>query len=220
MDLIKNMSISAILLGLFAIVGTALVSLTYINTADRIAENHRNMLLRSLHELITPDQHDNDLFADTVEVVEPALLGTKRPVTIYRARMNKQPVAAIINSIAPDGYSGDIHLLVAVYTTGKLAGVRVVKHKETPGLGDAIETSRGDWILGFANHSLTSPEQSGWAVKRDGGIFDQFTGATVTPRAIVKAVYNSLLYFKANQKTIFKSVEHSSDKDTDTHEHN
>ena len=218
MNLIKNMGISAFLLGLFAIIGTALVSTTYTFTADRIAENHRNALLKSLYELITPEQHDNDLFTDTVEVVEPTLLGTKNPVTIYRARKAGKPVAAIINSIAPDGYSGNIHLLVAIYDNGSLAGVRVVAHKETPGLGDAIELPRSDWILGFNQRSLNNPEAKSWAVKRDGGVFDQFTGATITPRAIVKAVYNSLIYFKANKETIFKVNKTLQAKGTEKHE--
>ena len=203
MSLARHMTISALLLGLFAIMGTAMVALIHDATAERIAANHRAFLLKSLHILVPPEQHDNDLFTDVITVTNKELLGSKKPVRVYRARRNENPVAAIINAVAPDGYSGSIELLVAIRYDGTLAGVRVVKHKETPGLGDGIEASRSDWVLGFDNRSLTNPEKKGWAVKRDGGIFDQFTGATISPRAIVNAVYRSLLYFDTHKDELF-----------------
>ena len=203
MSLARHMTISAMLLGLFAIVGTAMVAMIHDATAERIAANHRAFLLKSLHILIPPEQHDNDLFTDVIKVTNKELLGSKKPVRVYRARHNEKPVAAIINSVAPDGYSGSIELLVAIRYDGTLAGVRVVKHKETPGLGDSIEASRSDWVLDFDDRSLTNPEKKGWAVKRDGGIFDQFTGATISPRAIVNAVYRSLLYFDTHKDELF-----------------
>jgi electron transport complex protein RnfG len=203
MSLVRHMTISAVLLGLFAIIGTAMVAFIHDATAERITANHRAFLLKSLHILVPPEQHDNDLFSDVITVTHKDLLGTNKPVRVYRARQHKQPVAAIINAVAPDGYSGSIELLVAIRYDGTLAGVRVVKHKETPGLGDAIEASRSDWILSFNNRSLTDPEKKDWAVKRDGGIFDQFTGATISPRAIVNTVYRSLLYFDAHKDELF-----------------
>ena len=203
MSLARHMTISALLLGLFAIIGTAMVALIHDATAERIAANHRAFLLKSLHILVPPEQHDNDLFTDVITVTHQELLGSKKPVRVYRARANQKPIAAIINAVAPDGYSGSIDLLVAIRYDGTLAGVRVVKHKETPGLGDSIEASRSDWILGFDDRSLTNPEKKGWAVKRDGGIFDQFTGATISPRAIVNAVYRSLLYFDTHKDELF-----------------
>ena len=203
MSLARHMTISALLLGLFAIIGTAMVALIHDATAERIAANHRAFLLKSLHILVPPEQHDNDLFTDVITVTNKELLGSKKPVRVYRARRNEKPVTAIINAIAPDGYSGSIDLLVAIRYDGTLAGVWVVKHKETPGLGDSIEASRSDWILGFDDRSLTNPEKKGWAVKRDGGIFDQFTGATISPRAIVNAVYRSLLYFDTHKDELF-----------------
>ena len=203
MSLARHMTISALLLGLFAIIGTAMVALIHDATAERIAANHRAFLLKSLHILVPPEQHDNDLFTDVITVTNQELLGSKKPVRVYRARRNEKPVTAIINAVAPDGYSGSIELLVAIRYDGSLAGVRVVKHKETPGLGDSIEASRSDWILGFDDRSLTNPEKKGWAVKRDGGIFDQFTGATISPRAIVNAVYRSLLYFDTHKDELF-----------------
>lgn len=206
MNVFKNMGISAILLGLFAVLGVGMVSLTYNSTAERIELNNREMLLKSLHQLIQPEQHDNDIFNDTIAVTDKVLLGSKNPVTIYRARMNRQAVAVIINAVAPGGYSGNIHLLVAIQFDGQVAGVRVVKHRETPGLGDAIQISRSNWILSFNGKSLRNPGTKGWAVKRDGGEFDQFTGATISPRAIVKAVHNSLIYFKQHKESLFQST--------------
>lgn len=204
MNIIRNMIISALLLALFAIVGTFFVSYTYDNTIDTINENKRKALLKSLHVLVPPQRHDNDIFKDIIQVTDKDLLGSHKPVNVYRARKNAQPVAVIINSSAPDGYNGSIGLLVAINYNGELSGVRVVDHKETPGLGDAIETSRSDWITKFTGKSLLNPEKKGWAVKRDGGEFDQFTGATITPRAIVKAVHNTLTYYKQHRDKLYE----------------
>jgi len=204
MNIIRNMIISAVVLALFAVAGTFFVSYTFDNTIDRINENKRLALLKSIHVLISPTAHDNDIFTDIIQVTNKKLLGSKKPVTIYRARKDNKPIAAIINSIAPDGYSGNIELLVAIQYDGTLAGVRVTNHKETPGLGDAVEENRSDWIKTFAQKSLVNPETKGWAVKRDGGEFDQFTGATITPRAIVKAVYNTLRYYKEHRDTLYE----------------
>ncbi|SCZ62800.1 electron transport complex subunit RsxG [Thiohalomonas denitrificans] len=199
---LKNMLLGAFLLGLFAIAGTSLVAFTYDATAERIAENERQALLSSLHQLVPPDRHDNDLFADFTYVSDP-LLGTSRPVPVYRARRNDEPVAAVLTPFA-DGYGGSIRLLVAINVDGTLAGVRVLRHQETPGLGDKIEAERSDWILQFQGLSLEHPQPSGWAVKKNGGVFDQFTGATITPRAIVNAVRNSLVFFRDNRERLFE----------------
>ena len=135
----RNMLIGAMILGLFSVVGTGLVALTYEGTAERIAENERQALLHSLHQIISPDSHNNDIYADVITVHDKALLGSKNGVNIYRARQGGQPVTAVIASAAPDGYSGTIKLLVGVNYDGTLAGVRVINHRETPGLGDGIE---------------------------------------------------------------------------------
>jgi electron transport complex protein RnfG len=198
----KNMLIGALILGLFAVAGTGLVALTYEGTAERIAENERQALLRSLHQIIRPTEHDNDLYHDHITVSDP-LLGTSAPVNIYRARQGGQPVAVVIASIAPDGYGGGIKLLVGIRYDGTLAGVRVISHKETPGLGDAIEAERSDWILGFSGRSLSEPAASKWKVKKDGGVFDQFSGATITPRAVVQAVYNTLRYYEKHREALY-----------------
>ncbi len=196
--------ISGFLLWLFAVVGTALVALTQVSTQQQIAANERMVLLRNLYILIPKQKLDNDIAQDTLELPASEQLGTKKPSIVYRARKNGEPVAVIFNTIAPDGYSGNIYLLVAVYNDGTLAGVRAVKHNETPGLGDSIDAKKSDWILGFDGKSLDNPVPEKWKVKRDGGDFDQITGATITPRAIVKAVKNTLDYFQANREKLFQ----------------
>jgi electron transport complex protein RnfG len=195
---------AAILLGIFAVVGTGLVAITYEGTKERIAHNEKEVLLRSLHALIKPEWHDNDLYNDSITIQASSLLGTRhQPANIYRARLDGKPVAAVITSVAPNGYNGAIKLLVGIKYDGTLTGVRIITHRETPGLGDSIEVERSDWILGFNNRSLDNPEYSRWKVKKDGGVFDQFTGATITPRAVVKAVRDTLVYFKNNRDRIF-----------------
>jgi len=181
-----------------------MVSVTHQETSERIAENERKVLLRNLYQLLPPDKLDNDIAEDFIELAPSTLLGTSMPTPAYRARKQGEPVAIIFRSIAPEGYSGEIHLLVGVYEDGSLAGVRAVKHAETPGLGDAIETRKSDWIFGFDGRSLDNPAADKWKVKRDGGEFDQITGATITPRAIVKAVKNTLEYYQQNRETLFQ----------------
>jgi len=202
----KYMSRSAILLGLFALVGTGLVALIFTGTEERIAESERQFMLRNLHAVIKPELHDNDIFHDMITVTDPQQLGTKDPVAVFRARKNGQPVALAITPVAPDGYVGPIKILVGITFDGTVLGVRVLSHRETPGLGDGIEEKRSDWVLGFNGHSLGNPEDKGWAVRRDGGQFDQFTGATITPRAIVKAVYNALKFYEQNRDQLFKTL--------------
>lgn len=199
----RNIITSAVILGLFAMIGTALVAFTFDMTHERIAATERAGLLRNLHRIVPAEQHDNDLFTDTIQVIAPEFLGTSAPVTIYRARMAGKPVAVVLSPAAPDGYSGNIRLLVGVYEDGTLAGVRVTSHRETPGLGDLIDESRSDWILKFAGRSLKDPAEGQWRVKKDGGAFDQFTGATITPRAVVKAVRKALVYFKQHEDELF-----------------
>lgn len=198
-----NMVRAAWLLGLFAVFTTTLVAVSYDVTRGRIAANQREAVLRSLHEIIPPHLHDNDLVQDAIQVTDRELLGTPKPLTIYRARRDGKPTAAIIACEAPDGYSGPIRMLVGVLYDGTIAGVRITAHKETPGLGDYIEEDKSDWIQGFDFKSLYDPHEQGWHVRRDGGIFDQVSGATVTPRAVVKATRNALLYYAGHRYEIF-----------------
>ena len=200
----RQILISGAFLWLFAVVGTTLVAVTEFSTADAIVENERRVLLRNLLALLPADRLDNDIASDTLELPASQLLGTETRSVAYRARLQGEPVAVIFNSVAPNGYSGRINVLVGVYVDGSLAGVRVIKHAETPGLGDGIEIRKSSWITGFDGKSLDNPDAAGWRVKRDGGEFDQLTGATITPRAIVAAVRNTLLYYRQNADMIFQ----------------
>lgn len=192
----------AILAG-FALFGTIALALAFDFTKDQIAANERATTLSRLNALVDHQTYDNDLLADTVEL-PAAEFGSADPVTVYRARKQGVPVAALFNVTAPDGYSGRIRLIVGVNADQTLAGVRVLGHKETPGLGDKIEVEKSDWILGFNTKSLQSPTDTGWAVRKDGGEFDQFTGATITPRAVVKAVKNTLTWSQQHFTTLFQ----------------
>ncbi len=212
---IKNIILTAALLTVFAASGAALVGVTFIQTADDIRYNEKRTLLRKLNHIIPAESYDNDLLLDTITLQPHNLLNTKETTLAFRARKNSQNVAVVFTSIAPGGYNGAIHLLVGVKTDGSLSGVRVVKHRETPGLGDVVEISRSNWILDFNGKSLTNPNGRGWKVKRDGGVFDQFTGATITPRAVVKAVRNALLYFESNQVMLFSSTTPDDEKPQD-----
>lgn len=203
LETIRNMLRAAALAGTFAVIGTAMVAITWQETRDEIAENERRVLLDTLNQLVPAERYDNDLFTDTITVTNEEMLGTDEPVTIYRARRDGEPVAALLTPVAPNGYSGAIRLLVGIEYTGRLAGVRVLGHKETPGLGDLVEKSKSDWIIQFDGASLAQPPLPEWKVKRDGGAFDQLTGATITPRAIVAAVKNALLYYNGHREKIF-----------------
>lgn len=200
----RNMPIliSGVLLGLFGILGAGLVALSHDGTAERIARNERDALLHQLHVLVPRDQIDNDMLEDVVEVSAPEALGSDK-TTVYLGRRSGEPVAAVFSPVSTPGYAGPIQLIVAVRYDGTLAGVRVLSHRETPGLGDKIEEQRSDWILGFEDKSLLDPRPSDWKVKRDGGAFDQFTGATITPRTIVRGVKTALQYFGENRLELF-----------------
>ncbi len=190
---------AGLVLGLFSLVGIGLVSLTYSVTHEKIAENERLFLLKNLQELVPQSIHDNDLLADTIQVSNAEAFGQNNEITIYRAKKNEKLIALIATPTAPDGYNGSIKLLVAIKENGELMGVRAVSHHETPGLGDAIDTNKSEWVFSFNGRSLSNLDSKYWRVKRDGGEFDQFTGATITPRAVVKAVLKTLQYYQAHK---------------------
>lgn len=201
--IIQSMMRNAVLLGVFAVLGTGMVALTHETTKSRIAHNQRQALLANLHELVPPDSYNNDIIEDHITVTDQDQLGTSDPVPVYRARQDGTPVAAVLTPVAPDGYNGDIKLMVAIRYDGTILGVRVLAHNETPGLGDSIDISKTPWVTGFNGRSLNNPKPAKWHVKRDGGVFDQFTGATITPRAVVKAVHKCLEYYMANRSALF-----------------
>jgi Na+-translocating ferredoxin:NAD+ oxidoreductase subunit G len=198
----RQIIVTAIVLMLFGVLGSLLVGVIYEATAEQVAENERQAMLANLNQLLSADRYNNDLLNSQIMLPADDRLGQKEASPAFIARQDDEVTAVIFSVIAPDGYSGAIKLLVCVNADGTLNGVRVVQHKETPGLGDVIETARSHWIFGFDGKSLEDPEATGWKVKRDGGVFDQFTGATITPRAVVKAVHQCLLYFDRNRKTL------------------
>ncbi|MDZ4261709.1 MAG: electron transport complex subunit RsxG, partial [Pseudomonadota bacterium] len=190
-------------LGGFAILCAGAVGFIYDSTRVQIEDNERAARVAALHELIPPKLHDNDLYIDAITAESHNWLGSKKAVPVYRARMGGEPIAVIIAAEAPDGYSGTIKLLVAIRYNGELAGVRVVSHRETPGLGDYIEVQRSSWIRQFDGRSLTNPDEKQWQVKKDGGAFDSNTGATISPRAVVKAVHHALTYYNSHRDQLF-----------------
>lgn len=202
-SLVKHMGRTGALLALFAVVGTGLVAFTYLQTKPLVEASQRQTFLESVDAILPRTLYDNSLYRDVVKVVSPELLGSDDPVPVYRARKNGAPAAVVLTPVAPDGYSGKIHLLMAIRHDGTVLGVRVTGHKETPGLGDPIEIERSPWITSFNGKTLSNPSESGWRVKKDGGVFDQFTGATITPRAVVNAVHNALKYYTAHRDELF-----------------
>jgi electron transport complex protein RnfG len=194
---------SALSLALIGAAATVVLTLLAQGTRERVARNASSWIKQPLYALLEPKSYDNDLLADAITISSPDLLGSDAPATIYRARRQGQPVAAVIQTIAPDGYRGPIELLVGVAADGTLLGVQVLRHNETPGLGDAFETREADWLERFRGLSLVNPPQPRWTVRKDGGDFDVFTGATITPRAIVKGVRRTLEFYQAQRERIF-----------------
>jgi electron transport complex protein RnfG len=186
-----------------SVLGTALLAYTYVHTKAPIAESQRQAKLKLFEQVLPKTLHDNDLLKDTVEVPAGGELGNRDVTQIYRAKLGTNPSAMIIEATAPDGYSGDIKLLIAISTDGEILGVRVIAHKETPGLGDYIEIVRNPWIKkNFDGQSLAKRAEEQWKVKKDGGQFDYMAGATITPRAVVKAVHKALQYYAAHKEEL------------------
>lgn len=191
-------------LGLIALLGAGLLAGTWALTRERIAAQEKQAEMQTLHQIIPAEAYDNDMHDDRFEVHAPARFKHPAPVVVWRARREGEPVGAILRVVAPGGYNGDIVLLVGVAPEGDVLGVRVLSHRETPGLGDPIERSKSDWILSFNGRSLGDPPAADWTVKRAGGAFDQFTGATITPRAVVHAVRRTLDWFAAHRELVFE----------------
>lgn len=201
----RNILKSAAALGFVAVIGTSLLTGVDALTADRIAAQERRVILEQLGQII-PREYDNSLLEDRIVLSDENHFPKGQLVTAYRARLNNQPVAVVLKFNAVNGYNGNISLLAGINIDGTLRGVRVISHKETPGLGDAIEIEKSNWINIFEGKSLKKPELPQWTVKRDGGSFDQFTGATITPRAVVDAVKLALEYFETHRQFLFEAA--------------
>jgi len=175
------------LLALTALFAATLLAGVYALTRQAISDAEHQARLQALAVVLPPDRYDNDPLNDQITVVAPGWLGNDEPMTAWRARRAGEPAMLAIEAVAPDGYAGAIHLLISVDVAGHIGAVRVTRHSETPGLGDAIELRRSDWIDRFAGKGLEQPPATRWKVRKDGGDFDQFAGATITPRAVVAA---------------------------------
>lgn len=180
-----------------------LVTGVFLLTRDRIAQQHRQAELMSLAQVLPPALYDNDPIEDHIRVLATEVLGGDAPRKVYRGRVAGNPSALAIQVTAEDGYNGDIDLLVGIRYDGTLIGVRILQHRETPGLGDAIHQDKSDWIEMFSGRSLGDPPADRWKVRRDGGAFDQLTGATISPRAVTGAVRRTLEYYSNNKQELF-----------------
>ena len=206
MKWLASIGLSGTVLALFAAITSVAIGWTYLSTKVQIEFEVRRAEARQLLEIFPPDTHDNEIIDDVFEVAaETALLGIRERRQGYRVRQGNNVIGVILPATARDGYSGDIRALVGVRRDGSVAGVRVVAHRETPGLGDKVDLRKSDWILDFNERSLTNPALRAWNVEKEGGVFDQFTGATVTPRAVILATRRALEYATLNAATLFET---------------
>jgi len=206
MKWLTSIGLGGIVLALFAAITSLAIGWTYLGTQAQIELAVRRAEARQLMEIFPADTHDNELVDDTfVLEAETPLLGLRQNRQGYRVRQGDRVIGVILPATARDGYSGDIRALVGVHSDGSIAGVRVVAHKETPGLGDKVDLRKSRWILGFNDRSLQNPAISDWTVVKDGGAFDQFTGATVTPRAVVVATRRALEYAELHNAFLFET---------------
>lgn len=213
----QSITRNSLLLALFALLTALLIAGTYLLTRDAIATAQRKAEERALLEILPRTLHDNSMLDDTLPLAASTPgLGLRQERQVYVARRNGALVAVIVPVIARDGYSGDIELIVGIMADGSIAGVRALGHRETPGLGDKIELGKSDWILNFDGRSLEDPAPGQWAVRKDGGVFDQFTGATITPRAVVAAVHRALQYADRQRAILLREPAAGSDSGDET----
>lgn len=189
-------------ISLFAAVTAGLIATTQVITATRIEENQQAHQARTLYQIL-PQSLDANLHQQTIQLAAPEL-GLNEPIEVFQAIVEGQVEAVIIPVTAKDGYSGDIQMLVGIWRDGRVAGVRVVSHRETPGLGDKIDIEKSNWILDFDNLYWQGDEDNRWKVRKEGGMFDQFTGATITPRAVIQQVENTLRYFELRRDQLLR----------------
>jgi len=189
----------------FTVIGTTVLAFTYSHTKEDIAHSEEQARMSLISQIVPQQIADNDIIHDTLKLKPDELLGTEEPSLAYRARLKGRITAIVLPAIAPDGYGGAIHLILAIRRNGEIAGVRVVSHNETPGLGDYIDIKKSPWIKGFDGKELKHGHDEDWQVKKDGGKFDYMAGATITPRAVVKAVHKALQYFAENRDKLLAS---------------
>ncbi|UCV24139.1 electron transport complex subunit RsxG [Ferribacterium limneticum] len=199
---------TAAILFVFVIIFTGLLSGAYLWTKPAIEASAAEEKMKLVDEVLPRSEYDNALLEDTITLPATAELTLTDPSLLYRARKNGQPVALVFEAVAPDGYAGKIRLIIAMRASGEVAGVRVTQHKETPGLGDYIELKKDKnkarpWITQFNSMALTKVADKDWKVKKDGGLIDYHAGATITPRAVSKAVLKAVKWAEANRDRLF-----------------
>ena len=202
--MLSSISRNGALLGAFAIICTSAVATVNIMTKPIVAEQQQKALLKTVDQLIQKDSYDNDLFASCFTVENDKLLGKSRQQKVFLAKRQGKDVALMIEASTFRGYSSEIKLAIAILKDGTLAGVRILDHAETPGLGDKIQTNKSDWIFSFTGKSYQAQNKQAWDVKKNGGDFDAFTGATITPRAVTFAVRDALIYFSMHHEFLFE----------------
>ena len=209
---LKNALRTGVILFVFALVGTAVLAFTHDRTEPTITRGQLAEKRALLGQVLPAALFDNDLVGSQQSVPPNDLLGTRKASALWLARRGGAFSGVVLEAVAPDGYSGDIALLIGIDANGTVTGVRVTAHRETPGLGDYIEHAKSAWIDQFNGKSLMAPEPKHWKVVKDGGVFDARAGATITPRAVVKAVRNALDYF-ARHRAAFAAPPAMKEKD-------
>ena len=199
----KNALKTAITMLAFALIGTSLLAYVFDITRAPIEASEKEARLALFKEILPVNVYDNDLLKTTVEIGPNDLLGNRISTIANIAKYNNKTAGVVLEAIAHDGYSGDIKLLIAIRADGSISGVRVLAHKETPGLGDYIDIAHGKWIKLFDDESVNKTPAKNWQVKKDGGKFDYMVGATITPRAVVKAILKALQFYEINKQTLF-----------------
>ena len=194
---------TAITMIAFAFVGTSLLAFVFQITRAPIEASEKEARLALFKQILPENAYDNELLKETVQIAPNELLGNRQVTTANVAKLNHKTAGVILEAVAHDGYSGDIKLLIAIRADGSISGVRVLAHKETPGLGDYIDITHGNWIKLFNDESVNKTPTEQWQVKKDGGKFDYMVGATITPRAVVKAVLKAVQFYEMNKQTLF-----------------
>lgn len=205
---LRNSLRTSSILFVFALIGTAMLAYTFRKTEPIIEASAKREKLALINQVLPAHSYDNDLLAGFRELPADDLLGTRRPSGMWLAFKAGQPVGVVLEVVAPEGYNGDIALLIGISAEGVITGVRVAQHKETPGLGDYIELAKSPWVLQFSGKSYDADHDSRWKVRKDDGEFDSRAGATVTPRAIVKAVREALKYFQLHRDELLQPPKH------------
>ena len=204
--MLTAISRNVFLLAAFAIICTAAVATVNQFTKPIIAKQEQIALLKTLNQLIPAKLYDNDIFASCFEIQDDQLLGKGQTQQVFVAKKANKPVALMLESSTFRGYAGEIKLAIGIFADGKVAGVRAIRHTETPGLGDKIQTNKTDWIYSFNGRTYKKSQDYRWEVTKNGGDIDAFTGATITPRAVTLAVKDALIYFAKNKDSLFKQT--------------